>query len=115
MATLCGLRLTGQPAGEVDFIRCIQPLFLAQPISKKNRTPTPAKNKLEVGFMAEHAGFDVHPPPSPAGILALKRSDGCLGRIVLGRIVLGGVGSGGRHRWRSVTGSTHSDGFAGRR
>jgi hypothetical protein len=109
MATLCGLRLTGQPTGDVDFIRCIQPLFLAQPISKKNRKPTPAKNKLEVGFMAEHAGSDVHPLPSPAGILALMRSDGCFGRIVLGV-----VGSGGRHRWRSVVGSTHSDGFAGR-
>ena len=58
--------------------------------------------------MAEHADSDVHPPPGPVSILALMRSNGCIGRSVLG-----GVGTGGRHRWVSVVGSAQSIGFAG--
>jgi hypothetical protein len=75
------------------------------PFRKPRKRATAAKNKLDVRFWEEHPRRHVLPSPNPAGILALLRSDGRFGRC--------GMGTGGRRRWRSTVGSTHSNEFAG--
>ena len=50
---------------------------------KTPKRATAAKNKLDVRFSEEHPRHYVPPSPDLAGILALLRSDGCIGRLGL--------------------------------